>query len=654
MHFSIAENTRFSLDGALWSVMEYNCADKAAPQITARRTPGSYVDTFTLDRFSELYLERRIQFVEIEGSNRPVSPKLTNPASRLVYKLGADELKQMDERMGYVLAVTKDKTLISCTKERLQKIREHALEVSAKKMPSDATVRRWHARWRAYNCENAAVIAHKGGNRKQRIEEAVENYVSAMINDEYMGTQRISVPELHDRIRRGMKADPILCEHDVPSPKTIYRRVNDVPKYDRVAARKGWDIAQQQFPSGMPVRQPRYPFERFELDHTPIDLVVVDAKTGRELGRAWATFLIDAYTRMVVGFFISLKAPSRKSVVAALKHAISPKTYVKQLYPDIQSEYPCWGTCSLIAVDNGRDLHANDAKRVMAELNIIIQYCPRKRPNYKGKIERFLKRFNYEFIHTLPGTTFANYIEKGDYKETAVISLELLTELIHRWVIDDYHNEPHRTLGISPLEFWNQNRHAFSNPVLFDSVDRLDQLMWTEFTGSIQKDGVAKHNLYWNSKELQDIAKKQGRKGNQAKIEVLLDEDDLSMARVRVPGTDELIDVPNTKPDYTKNLSLYMHEQIRKGLIRDHGARYKFTEQALMTARRKSEELVATAAEVSKSKLKQSPKGPASATSSDDVINTVKPKPKQNATKKPAPKSAPDVEPIIFTRMEVD
>jgi putative transposase len=548
-----------------------------------------------------------------------------------------------------VLAVSENKKLISNTHDRREKIREHALAKNSKKMPSDSTVRRWYQRWRAHDYENAGVLSRKGGNREQRINEAVEVFVQQKIHDDYMSEQRISVVELEKKIRGGMKADPVLCKQPVPSLKTIYRRVDEIAVYDRVSARHGRDVAQQRYPSGLPVRQPRYPFERFELDHTPIDLIVIDEVTKKTLGRAWATFLIDAFTRMVVGFYISMKAPSRKSVVAAIKHAISPKAYVKTLYPEIKTPYPCWGACSTLVVDNGRDLHANDAKRVMAELNLVVQYCPRKRPNYKGKIERFLKTFNYQFIHLLPGTTFANYLAKADYKVKEIISFDRLIELIHHWVIDEYHNTEHRALGISPLAFWNQNRHAFSNPVLFDSVDRLDQLMWTEFTGSIQKDGVRRHNLFWNSKGLQDIAKQYGHK---TKIDVLMDEDDLSMARVRIPHTNELIDVANTKPDYTEGLSLHSHELICKDLSKNYGSPDQISEQALMTARRRREELVAEAVVAAKSKSKKSTKG--GAMSSDDVVRSISKSPKSKAPKKPKPIALADVSPIIPDNMEIE
>lgn len=613
MHFSIAENTCFSLDNQHWRIQEHNRANASAPFIVARRKDG-VVQSFPLSQFSEFYERGRLRLIQVDGSNGPVSTPIRNPEVRVSVNYSEAELNEIELRMGYVLVVAdKNRQFISNTSDRREAIRQQALKIRAEKMPSDATVRRWFNCWKAKNCDPTAVLSRKGGNRTPRLPVEIEKFVEEMIDANYLNESRIRVAELADRIIRGIKAHPTLCKLQPPSQKTIYRRVNGISVFERMSLRHGREYALQHYPDGIPVRQPKYPYERFELDHTPIDLLIADEVTGEVVGKAWATFVIDAFTRMIVGFYIGLHAPSRKSVVQAIKHAILPKNYVNEMYPSIQHDLPCWGICGLLVVDNGRDLHARDAKRVMAMLNIPVQFCPPKRPNYKGKIERFLQRFNYEFIHLLPGTTFANYMKAGDYKPESVITLPVLTEMIHRWVIDDYHVESHTALGMSPLDFWNAHQHAFSAPVLLDSLDKLEELLWIELTGTIQKEGITKHNTKWNSKELQDIAKQYGMG---VKIDFLLDEEDLSKVSVRIPHTKELLEVPNTMPDYAQGLSLDTHQKIRAGLKKEHGERKQYSESALMTARRKIEEIVEEAKKENKRKRRTS-KG--SAKSSEDV-----------------------------------
>lgn len=648
MHFSIDRNVRFELDGSPWQVDQYNNVNTEAPYVIASRKSDGFVQSIPLAQFSDWYVEKRIRFVHAGDSNRPVSSTFApNPDRLITNEYCEKKLQEIDYRMGYILATSIDRKFISKTRVREQNIVLHALTLKEKykdnpsyrdkPMPSDATVRRWFMRWRAGNYVAGAVLSHKGGNRNQRHPEVVEAFMEELIRSEYMTAQRNPVAKLYEILRRKMKGDPELSRFNVPSKPTLYRRIHKIPVYDRVAARFGWDRAQQQFPSGMPVRHVRYPFERVELDHTPVDIQVVDENGNMVSRKIWATFLIDCFTRMIVGFYISFDAPSRKSVVAALKHALKSKSYVKQVYPGIKSEYPCMGVCAQIVVDNGRELHSLDAKRVIAELNINFQYCPRKRPNFKGKIERFIKRFNYELIHSLPGTTFANYLAKGDYKGKPVLSFEDLVAVIHHWIIDDYHNASHDGLdGDTPLNVWNKNRHAFSAPVLFDSIDRLDQLMWTEFDSTIQTSGIAKYNLKWNSKALQDLARKHGRG---TKVTVKLDEDNLHAVWVKVPGTDELIKATCTREEYARNLSLRAHQMVWKNLRAEHGDRKNFTEPTLLVVRAALDQSVANA--IQRAKAGRRGHGKVSASSSAEVMASKIPaeahdKPNQGASVVPS------------------
>jgi putative transposase len=56
------------------------------------------------------------------------------------------------------------------------------------------------------------------------------------------------------------------------------------------------------------------PNEVWQIDHTIVDLIVVDEETRLPIGRPYLTIAVDIYTRMVAGFHLSLDAPSSASV----------------------------------------------------------------------------------------------------------------------------------------------------------------------------------------------------------------------------------------------------------------------------------------------------------------------------------------------------
>ena len=61
------------------------------------------------------------------------------------------------------------------------------------------------------------------------------------------------------------------------------------------------------------------------IDHTAVDVIVVDEAHRLQIGRPWLTLAIDVANRVVVGFYVSLEAPFSTSVTSCLRQAVLPK-----------------------------------------------------------------------------------------------------------------------------------------------------------------------------------------------------------------------------------------------------------------------------------------------------------------------------------------
>jgi putative transposase len=75
----------------------------------------------------------------------------------------------------------------------------------------------------------------------------------------------------------------------------------------------------------------------------------------------------------------------------------------------------------------------------------------------KGSVERFFRTQNLGLIHNLPGTTFSNIQQKGDYESEkhACFTLAQLEASVVKWIVDGYHQTPHRGLkGKTPAQVW--------------------------------------------------------------------------------------------------------------------------------------------------------------------------------------------------------
>jgi putative transposase len=131
------------------------------------------------------------------------------------------------------------------------------------------------------------------------------------------------------------------------------------------------------------------PFEYVHIDHTELDLVVIDAYNKKSLGKAWLTLAIDAESRAIVGFYLTFEQPSYRSFMMVLRdivrrHGRLPGSFI---------------------VDNGKEFHSEDFKRVCALLGIHVKFRPAGKPRHGSVMERVFRTTNQQFIHNLAGNT---------------------------------------------------------------------------------------------------------------------------------------------------------------------------------------------------------------------------------------------------------
>lgn len=86
-----------------------------------------------------------------------------------------------------------------------------------------------------------------------------------------------------------------------------------------------------------------YPLHCVQIDHTVVDLLIVDDEHRKPIGRPWVTVAIDVYSRIIMGCHLSLDAPSETSVALCVAQAIAPKEEFL-LKHKIDAEWPVWGS----------------------------------------------------------------------------------------------------------------------------------------------------------------------------------------------------------------------------------------------------------------------------------------------------------------------
>jgi putative transposase len=280
--------------------------------------------------------------------------------------------------------------------------------------------------------------------------------------------------------------------------------------------------------------------------------------SGHDAPKA-ATSIQDAITgrlRMIVGIHISFRKPSVRSVLRCLKHAILPKSYVEERFPKVTGHWDAYGLIDQLVCDNGLEFHAQDLEAACAELGIHVIYCPTRAPQMKGRIERSLKTLNYGLVHLQPGTTFATYDKRHAYnsERTAVLTLESLQELVHRWIIDVYSVNFHRGIQTTPKQKWDEGVAKFPRR-LPPSTDVVNVYLGNTAKRILSKNGIEVHALQYTSPALQDLRRRRG----DIEVMVRTDPDNLGTIFVFDEEARRYIEAKCTMPGYGEGITAEQH-----------------------------------------------------------------------------------------------
>ncbi len=406
---------------------------------------------------------------------------------------------------------------------------------------------------------------HRYTERDKERAQLVADIVDEVIAEKYLTPQQLTVAAVHEAIIARI-ADENLYRGDgdklpFPSLRSIYDVVDQLDEYEVIKARQGKRIADMR--CGMYKRgpQPTRPLERVEIDHTRLDLFVIDPVTTMPIGRPTLTLAIDKYSRMILGFYISFHGAGFLAVMHCLKHAIQPKTYVKNIYQSVEHNWNVYGIPEIIVVDNGLEFHGDGFEDACLQLGMVTSFCPVKKPWFKAIVERYFGTLNRKLLHELPGTTFSNIFEREDYDpaKNAIIALDTLLEITHVFIIDYYSQRKHRGIKDVPAHLWDSAIKEYP-PALPARREDLQVLLGAVEYRTIQPNGIALFDLIYRDEILADLRK--GRKGYRFKIKY--DPADISIIYVLNPDSHKFIPIPAESQQYTKGLSLWQHKVIQR------------------------------------------------------------------------------------------
>jgi putative transposase len=435
-------------------------------------------------------------------------------------------------------------------------------------------------------------VRQRGGEGQSRLAPEVEALVSSIIRDNYHKPEKVTIQDLVCLIAAAIEEEnklrPVGERLNVPDETTIARRVDNLDMYQRFASRYGQRAAKRQFKQYEQMRYPERPMERVEIDNTTIDLIVVDEHDYLPLGRPNLTKALDTATRYPLGWYTGFEPPSYYSAMECLYHAICPKADTRALY-GAEHQLQGYGIPGSLVVDNGKEFIGHDLEDACLLLGITLEYNPVRSPEFKAAIERHFNTCNGLF-HALPGTTFSNIFQRGDYDsmDQACITQEKLEQVLHIFLVDIYAERFHKGLGGVPARRWEAAMSEGYSPRLPPSAEELLILLGRSDYRTLHHYGIDFLNLRYNSSDLALLRHRLA--GQQAKIKY--HPGDLSKLYVHNPFEGGYIVVPSLAEDYTNGLSLWKHRIICAYARRNQD---QIDLAALGRAKHKIQEIVDTA-----------------------------------------------------------
>lgn len=470
-------------------------------------------------------------------------------------------------------------------------------KIAKKEKVGIATLYRWIKRFKSTGTLSSLLPnENNGGRGKGRLEEIQETIINSILHKEYLTTQKLNATKVYEKIQ-------LECDNSKVTPpnyNTIRNRIAKLADYLVLSKRtdkKSTDALYKPIKGKFPGAS--HPLSVVQIDHTLLDVILVDEKDRQPLGRPWITVAIDVYSRMIPGYYISMDPPGAIGTGICIANSILPKDNWMATN-EVTGDWPCWGLMDRIHLDNAKEFHGLMLNKASEEYGIEISWRPVATPHWGGHIERLIGTLLGE-IHTLPGTTFSNPRERKHYdsEKKATMTLVELDKWMAEYIVNVYHKKLHKGIGTSPLQKYREGIFGSSSEVgiglpsriIDERKLRLDFLPF--FERSILRYGVLIDHINYYGDILKQYINSTEHLQNKARTKRKFifrrDPRDISVIYFWDPEHKEYFDIPYANGAHPP-ISIWDYNHALKQL-KNHQIKH-IDEQAIFTAHNRLQSLV--------------------------------------------------------------
>lgn len=280
------------------------------------------------------------------------------------------------------------------------------------------------------------------GNRTVKLDQRQIDVMDRVVNEHWRNSKAISYRTCHRYLGTACDEEGIKA----PSYPTLIAHIKVQETNLDVRVRHGKRMAYQQntfvdtLHYDTQVHGNR-PLQYVHIDHTQLDIELVSSRNGTRLGKPWLSLAVDAWSRRVVGLYLTYDPPSYCSVMMVMRDMV--RRYHR--FPEF------------IVVDNGRDFMSEAFESLLMTMGTHLRFRPAGQPRHGAVLERMFGRLNLNYIHNLDGNTkVMKHVRmvSGTHlpKKLARWTLEAMYYGIQFWATEYYDQSPHPALAEAPRD----------------------------------------------------------------------------------------------------------------------------------------------------------------------------------------------------------
>ncbi len=466
----------------LWDGIRLKIVHLGKSEISLRRENGEYIHFVNAD-FEQFIKEGRV----------------TGFISR-------SEIKQGTDVYAIAKKIEAEDTIVEALQRYEILLRYLANEKLTSVNVTDRTIRNWKKSFDVAESEYGngllGLISRNSakGNRSDRFGLPMLDLIKEVTKTEFATAVKKTKTLVYGAFLR-------LCEErgiaKPPTYKTFIKAIKKNLTIEMVEEMDGSKVAYQESEfldrsdPDMPIHGDR-PWEYAHIDHTELDEELLHSVTGKNMGKAWITLLMDSFSRRVLAYYLTYDPPSYRSLLGVMRECAR-----------LHNRFP-----ECVVIDNGKDLKSAYFEKLVAWHKGNVLGRPPSKPRFGAIIERLIHTINKQVIHNLRGNTKSmknarQVTPAVDPKNLTVWNLPMLDEHLNYYLYEEYDNREHSALGRSPREEYDAAMATFDLPykrILYDEEFMMDTLPSTRTTKATIKSqrGIKVNGYFYRSNKLRN------------------------------------------------------------------------------------------------------------------------------------------------------